>query len=87
MTCVDFCKNNIPIYFDEESREIVYKENRVSYDKLKEAVESGFDRVYLKKDLYLRHFTNIGVFEFGCLVLTEEKVQQLNKKVWKLLKT
>lgn len=85
MVEIDQCRDGLPIFLDKEKKEIVYKDNHVSCQDIRDAYESGFDRVQLGPDLYFRNYN--GICEFGCLVMQEERVQQLIKIVWKLLKT
>lgn len=81
---LDYCNKGLPIVLDISTQEIVYKDNRVLFDNIKRASESGLDRIQLSKDLtYTRSF---GFVEFGCLSLSEEKVKHLIKKVCNRLK-
>jgi len=82
---VGYSQEGLPIEFDENSAEIIYKDNRVSLYLIKSALESGMDRVQLTEDL---EYTESGGFiNFGCLTLSKEKTQILFKTVWKQLKT
>ena len=82
---VDYSQEGLPIEFDENSAEIIYKDNRVSLYLIKSALESGMDRVQLTEDL---EYTESGGFiNFGCLTLSKEKTQILFRKLWKQLKT
>lgn len=84
MLVLDYCNKGLPITFNEVSEEVSYKDNIVPFRQIKLAFESGRTKVQLKENLFF-HNKN-GLIEFGCLTLTEEKVQQLIKKVCKILK-
>jgi len=77
-------QEGLPIIFDEASAEIIYKKNRVSIYKIKEALESGQDRFMLAEDL--EYTISEGFVNFGCLTLSREKTNYLFKTVWKQLK-
>ncbi len=84
MRVLDYCQDGLPIYIDEDDEIIIYKDNRVSFYKIKEAVESGLDRVELTDNL--TYEKSVAFTSFGCLTLTNEKVNNLIKTVWKQLK-
>ena len=84
METIEVCNKGLPIFLDINTQEIVYKDNRVLFRVIKMVYESGRDKVQLSKDIIYRK--SCGLVEFGCLTLTEEKVQQLIKKVCKQLK-
>ncbi len=84
MRVLDYSQEGLPIYFDEDDEIIVYKNNRVSFYKIKEAVESGLDRVDLGNDLI--YSRSEGFTNFSCLSLTNEKVNNLIQTLWKQLK-
>jgi hypothetical protein len=46
---LDYCNKNLPIYLDEETECIVYKEHSINYKSIKEAYESGYDVVCIFK--------------------------------------
>lgn len=73
-----------PIILDESTGEIVYKDTRVKFEAIKEAFESGMDRVKLSEKLEI--VITDGWVTFGCLTLTKTKVNQLIKLSWKQLK-
>lgn len=79
MKTLDYCDKGIPIFYDEEEENVIYKDNSVPYKDLKAAYDSGYDSIQLKPDLFFRKYS--GIYEFGCLHLSEIKVQQLIKKV------
>jgi hypothetical protein len=81
---LDYCNKNLPIYLDEETECIVYKEHSINYKSIKEAYESGYDRISMTPNLVYRR--KDGYCTWACLELTELKTQQLIKKTWKLLK-
>jgi hypothetical protein len=84
MIVLDYCNKGLPIYLNEVSEDISYKDNIVPFRHIKLAFESGKTRVQLKDNLFYNRVS--GLVEYGCLTLTEEKVQQLIKKVCKILK-
>jgi hypothetical protein len=84
MKILDYCQEGLPIFIDEDDEIIVYKDNRISFYKIKDAVESGLDRVELTENLI--YSRNEGFTNFGCLTLTNEKVNNLIQTVWKQLK-
>jgi len=73
----------LPIELDVASREVKYKDTVVSYDLIKEAFESGRDRVQLTENLDLT--INNNFVTFGCLTLTVKQVKQLISISWKQL--
>lgn len=81
---IAYCENGLPIELFEDTDEIVYKDNKVPFTAIKSAMESGLDKVELTHNLT---FIKTGGFvSFGCLTLSETKVKQLIKTVWKQLK-
>ncbi len=84
ITIIDYCNHGLPIQLDDNTQEIIYKDNKVLFSLIKKCYESGRDKVQLTEDLIYRKYD--GLIEFGCLILTEEKVKQLIKIVWKQLK-
>jgi hypothetical protein len=80
---LDYSSEGLPIIFDEETADIIYKDTRVSFFKIKSAVESGLDEVQLTDTLT---YSNKNEFcTFGCLTLTKSKVTFLIKLLWKQL--
>lgn len=77
-------KEGLPIELDEVTSEIIYKDTKVSFYVIKEAFESGMDRVQLTDKLELTIKNNF--VTFGCLTLEENNVKHLIKLVWKQLK-
>jgi len=80
---LDYSSEGLPIEFDEVTSEIIYKGTKVPFFIIKEAVESGLDRVQLTENLDLTIKNNF--VTFGCLTLSETKVKQLIKLLWKQL--
>jgi len=80
---LDYSSEGLPIEFDEVTSEITYKGIKVPFFVVKEAIESGLDRVQLTEDLDLTIKNNF--VTFGCLTLSETKVKQLIKLLWKQL--
>lgn len=81
---LEHSKEGLPIIYNEATGNIEYKDTKVSFLLIKEAFESGMDRVQLTEKLEL---TIIEEFcTFGCLTLTKTKVNQLIKLLWKQLK-
>lgn len=79
-----YSQEDLPIWFDEETSEFVYKDTRVSFYLIKEAIDSGLSEVQITDTLT---YTDTGFFvNFGCLTLTKETVQQLITQTWKQLK-
>lgn len=79
MRVLDYCKNNIPIIYDDATREVVYKEHRVSFSLLKRAYDSNMDRVRVTEKLSMTKgdcFVN-----FGCLQLTNQQCKSLIKAI------
>jgi hypothetical protein len=73
------CKEGHLCELDLNSKEIVYKDNRVLVSDLIKAYDSGIDRVKLSPTLmYIRLQ---GVVEFGCLTMSEEEFIKLRKLV------
>jgi hypothetical protein len=77
-------KEGLPIELDESTSEISYKDTKVSFYVLKDAFESGLDRVQITDSLDMTIKNNF--VTFGCLTLTENQVKQLIKLSWKQLK-
>jgi hypothetical protein len=78
-------KEGLPIELDEVTSEITYKDTKVSFYAIKDAYESGLDRVQLTDSLDMTIKNNF--VTFGCLTLTENQVKHLIKLSWKQLKT
>lgn len=81
---VGYCQEGLPIVYDADSAEIIYKDNRVSLYKIKSALESGVDNYQLTKNL--TYSKGMGFTNFGCLTLSNVETQNLFNKVWKLSK-
>jgi hypothetical protein len=79
MIVLDFSKEGLPIYYDETTKEIVFKNNRVLYSHVKEAYKSSYDRVDLGKDLKMIR-TDFGI-SFGCLELSHQQCKTIIKKL------
>lgn len=77
------CREGLPIEYDEENDNLVYKENHISYKDLKEAYDSGYDRVQLTEKLTYRYVSGLCIY--GCLELQEENVKKIIKTIekWK----
>lgn len=84
MKIISHCEIGIPIYLDEISEDIVYKETRVPFKFVKEAYESGYDTVKLSNDIFFRRRGE--VCSYACLKLLDSNVKQLIQTTWKLLK-
>jgi len=82
---LDYCKEGLPIELDESTGEIKYKDTIVSLYVIKDALESGMDRIQVTPKLEI--IITDGWVTFGCLTLTKQKVNQLIKLSWKQLKT
>jgi hypothetical protein len=80
---LEYSSEGLPIILDVASRKVKYKDTEVSVDLIKEAFESGLDKVQLTKDLDIE-ISNEFV-TFGCLTLTKNQVKQLIKLSWKQL--
>lgn len=83
VTVIDYCSKGLPIELDDDTQEIIYKDNKVLFSHIKQCYESGRTKIQLTENLIYRKYD--GLIEFGCLIITEEKVKQLIKKVWKQL--
>ncbi len=81
---LDHCTKGLPIVLDLDTKEIVYKDNRVLVSDAIAAYDSGNDRVKLNETLMFHKL--LGLVEFGCLSLSEEKFLQLKKIVCHKLK-
>ena len=81
---LDYSQEGLPMEYDEVADELIYKDNRVPFQLLKEAVESGLSSYPLTKNL--DYTTTSGFVTLGCLELTKIKFNQLYKQVWKLSK-
>ena len=81
---IGYSQEGLPIMYDADSAEIIYKDNRVSIFKIKSALESGLDEYQLTENL--QYSKREGWTNFSCLTLTNEETQILFKKVWKLSK-
>jgi hypothetical protein len=81
---IEYCDNGLPILLDESSKEIIYKENRVPFSVIKEAFESGYDRIQLTKDVMFKR--TFDMVEFGCLIMSKDKTKILIRKVCNKLK-
>lgn len=84
VTVIDYCSKGLPIQLDDDTQEIIYKDNKVLFSHIKQCYESGRTKIQLTENLIYRKYD--GLIEFGCLIITEEKVKQLIKIVWKQLK-
>ena len=81
---LDYSQEGLPIIYDENSAELIYKEIRIPFSLIKSAVDSKCDRYPLTDKL---DYEAVGGFvTFGCLELTKTKFNQLFKTVWKLSK-
>ena len=80
-----YSDEGLPIELDENNSLIMYKDTSVSFYIIKKAFESDLDRVQLTNTLELTKKN--GFVTLGCLTLTENKVKQLIKLVWKQLKS
>lgn len=75
-------KEGIPVYYDKETDQILYKNTIVPYSKLLDAYNSGMSRVKLTDTLT---FHNSGSFcDFGCIKIPVYNVELLIKLVSKL---
>lgn len=83
-TTLYYCSMGLPIELDHDTKEIIYKENRVLVSALIDAFDSGFDKVKLSPKLSYKR--RMGVVEFGCLTMAEDKFKLLKRKVCQLLK-
>jgi hypothetical protein len=81
---LDYSKEGLPIEYDEETSELIYKDNRVPFSLIKLAVESNCNRYPLTENLDFE--MSGGFVTFGCLEITKEKFNQYYKQVWKLSK-
>jgi hypothetical protein len=81
---LDYSQEGLPIIYDEDSAELIYKDNRVPFSLIKSAVESNCNTYPLTENL--DYETSGGFVTFGCLEITKVKFNQLYKQVWKLSK-
>ena len=81
---VGYSQEGLPIMYDADSAEIIYKDNRVSIFKIKSALESGFAEYRLTDNL--QYSKREGFTNFGCLTISNVETQNLFNKVWKLSK-
>jgi hypothetical protein len=81
---LDYCTSGLPIEYDEETSDLIYKDNRVPFSLIKLAVESGFDKYPLTDNLEFER--SGGYIVLGCLEITKDKFNQYYKQVWKLSK-
>jgi hypothetical protein len=79
---VGYSQEGLPIEYDADSVEVIYKDNRVSLFKIKSALESGCDEYQLTKNL--TYSKGMGFTNFGCLTLSNVETQNLFNKLWKL---
>jgi hypothetical protein len=79
MFLLDFCKNGLPIMYDEVSKEIVYKEHRFLFTHLKQAYESGMDRYRIADNLTMIIYNETVCF--GCLKLTHQQCKSIIRTV------
>lgn len=82
---IGYSLERLPIEYDEASAEVVYKGNRVSIYKIKEALESGLDNYQLTENI--NYTKTEGFTNFACLTLPNVETQKLFNKIWKLSKT
>lgn len=68
-------KEGLPVIYDEDSREIQYKDTKVPFAYLKRAINSDLDRVQLSPTLTMVKSGEI--INFGCLTLTMEICKSL----------
>ena len=81
---LDYSQEGLPIEYDEETTELIYKDNRVPFALIKLAVESGYNTYPLTDNL--EYETSGGFVTFGCLELTKNQFNNYYKQVWKLSK-
>jgi len=81
---LDYSQEGLPIIYDEDTTELIYKDNRVPFSLIKSAVESKCNIYPLTEKLDFE--TSGGFVTFGCLEITKEKFNQYYKQVWKLSK-
>lgn len=80
---LDYCKDGLPIELLESTGEIKYKDTKVSFIVLKDAIESGIDKHQITEKLDLT--ITDGWVTFGCLTLTKTLTNKLIKLSWKQL--
>jgi hypothetical protein len=78
-----YSDEGLPIELDESTSEIIYKDTKVSFYVIKDAVESGIDRTQLSEKLDLT--ITDGFVTIGCLTLTKTLTNKLIKLSWKQL--
>jgi hypothetical protein len=83
MFTLAYCEKGLPILYDEESLDVVYKGFKVPFLEIKDVFESGIDRTIINKIEYNR---KNGFVTYDCLTLQEKQVKQLIQKTWKLSK-
>lgn len=75
---IDVSNEGIPIFYNEEKGEVIYKNNKIPFIDVKNAVESKLDRVSLTNNLTV-HKQSCYV-EFGCLQMHIDRVKSLIKQ-------
>ena len=71
--------NGFPIIYDEENHEMVYKENRIKYEIIKNAYESPMDRIRISDDIIM--IKSEFFVTMGCLKLTNQKIESFIQKI------
>ncbi len=84
-TTIHHCKDGIPILYNSNTNEVVYKGNKIQVEELLKAYNSGCDKVQLKDNLFFIKMN--GFIEFGCLTISETIFKQLKLKIWNIQKT
>lgn len=79
MYLLDYCRNGLPIMYDESTKEMVYKDSRFLFHDLKTAYESGMDRYRIADNLTMIIYNEIVCF--GCLKLSHQQCKSIIKTV------
>ena len=79
------CSQGYPIVLDEITQEVLYKNVRVKVEDIMKAHKSGLSKIQLSEKLFFEK--KDGLIEFGCLIITESKLNQLIKLSCKQLRT
>lgn len=71
--------NGYPIIYDEVTHEMVYKDNRIKYETIKNAYESPMDRIRISNDIIM--IKSEFFVTMGCLKLTNQKIESFIEKI------
>jgi hypothetical protein len=76
---LDISDKGLPMTYDEESQDLVYKDNRVPFKDVIAAYDSGMNKVDLTDNLLFKREDDY--VHMGCLKITETQFKLLRRKI------